>query len=122
MKKYEYTKTMLDTYVDNKPLFKFEKGLGYKERIFTSTDTVGETFEFDVFIEKTSDSKYKWQATHAATGLLILSAKTYAECADNVVMKAFDIYKRLTNPVAKPVFDMLRDTINYVPKDTIEKQ
>lgn len=122
MKKYEYTKTFLDHYKGNEPIFRFEKGIGYRERIFTSTDNVGETFEFDVFFEKIGKGdKYNWQATHASTGLLLLYGRTYTECADDVVAKAFSIYKLLTDPKRKAVYDKLRDLINYVPKDTIEK-
>ena len=117
MKKYKYYKAMKVSYdvKQNKPIFKLEEGEGYKEIIF-GQDENGENFEYTIFVEKTGDSKYKWQATEATTGLLVCHGNTCADCLDRAVELRDRIHRFFTQATdtQKEVIKQLRKAINYV--------
>ena len=117
MKKYKYYKAMRVGYdvKQNKPFFKLEEGEGYKEIIF-GQDENGENFEYTIFVEKTTDTKYKWQATEATTGLLVCHGSTCADCLDRAVKLRDSIHHTFTHATntQQEVIETLRKAINYV--------
>ena len=117
MKKYKYYKAMKISYdvKQNKPIFELVEGEGYKEIIF-GFDKNGNKYEYTIFVEKTADSKYKWQATEATTGMLVCYGSTYTDCLDNIALKSDIIHHAFTHmqPAKQKVVDELRKAINYV--------
>lgn len=92
MKKEKFVKVMNNNSVTD-PL-KVEIDEGYKQYYFGEYE--GEKYEFAVYVSKTTDSKYKWQATEASTGFLICHGKTMVDCEDEIMLKRDTIYKGIT--------------------------
>ena len=117
MKKYKYYKAMKVSYdvKQNKPIFELVEGEGYKEVIF-GQDENGNKYEYTIFVEKTADSKYKWQATEATTGMHVCYGSTCTDCLDHAVMIRDRIHHAFTQaqPTAQKIIDELRKAINYV--------
>ena len=117
MKKYKYYKAMKVSYdvKQNKPIFELVEGEGYKEVIF-GQDENGEKYEYTIFVGKTADSKYKWQATEATTGLLLCHGSTCADCLDRAVELRDRLHRFFTQATdtQKEVIEQLRKAINYV--------
>lgn len=117
MKKYKYLKAMRVSYdvKQNKPIFELVEGEGYKEIIF-GQDEDGKKYEYTIFVEKTADNIYKWQATEATTGLLLCHGKTCTDCLDTAVKMRDFIHRAFTHmqPAKQKVVDELRKAINYV--------
>ena len=117
MKKYKYLKAMRVSYdvKQNKPIFELVEGEGYKEIIF-GQDENGNKYEYTIFVEKTGDSKYKWQATEATTGILVCYGNTCADCMDTAVKLRDKVHHAFTHaqPMTQAIFEELRKAINYV--------
>lgn len=96
MAKEKFIKVMKAGY-DNKtdmPIFKTEIDEGYKQFYYTGLEETKEQ-EIVLFISKTGDSKYKWQATEASTGLLACSGKTLADVDDEILRHLDRIYNAI---------------------------
>ena len=89
MKKEKFVKVMKNGFED----MHVEFDEGYKETVFGFEED-GTGYEYDVYYSKTTNTKYKWQATEGSTGLLICHGKTQADCAD-MVMRKLDTMHRI---------------------------
>ena len=76
------------------PIFKTEIDEGYKQFYYTGLEETKEQ-EIILFISKTGDIKYKWQATEASTGLLVCSGKTLADVDDEILIHLDIIYNNI---------------------------
>ena len=76
-------------------IMKTEIDESYKETVFGFEED-GTGYEYDVYYSKTTDTKYKWQATEGSTGLLICFGKTQATCADEVMHRLDRMHKVLS--------------------------